>query len=378
MTILYPNPAMTPIQPPTRSASPRLTPISRPAVRANGLPDELPPKWGWACRGLDIQTPVHLAGEEAGPPEPGDVVLVQVEKIGYHNKLTTRVQNRLRLYVGDLVMGAFGHRYATDAYEGEVRTTDDLCLLTGAGMVGTLRSKHAQKASPTRLRFRGFLADEAGRKVNLKRLLFQPTRSDGAALAGRVILMVGTGMNSGKTTSGAKLVRGLLGRGLRVAVCKLTGSVSRLDRYEMESTQAHDVRDFSDYGFPSTYLAPREELLGLFRAMLADAARAEPDVVVMEVADGVLQRETAMLLHDADVQRAVGAVVLSAACALSALGGVREVERHGLRVATVSGTITSSPLFMREFGARSEVPLGSSADDGDALAALALQGMARA
>ena len=161
-----------------------------------------------------------------------------------------------------------------------------------------------------------------------------------------------------------------LHQGLRVAACKLTGSVSHRDQYALRGTGAHHVRDFSDYGYPSTYLCERDELTALFDAMMADAAAAVPDVTVVEIADGVLQRETMLLLEDDYVKQRIHGVVLTAGCALSALRGVEEIERRGHQVVTVSGLITNAPLFVREFDAhRPDVPVASSTDDGAALAA---------
>lgn len=326
-------------------------------------------RWLWACRALDRTRRFRLlpAGEVA--PRAGDVVLAEVTKIRNHTRIMTTENERLRLYEGDVLVGVFGSRYATDAFEAEVETVDSLHLLTGAGMMGTVRSHHATVKPPTELRFLGYLGAGPGERINLKQELLPEVHPVGATCP--VIFVVGTGMNSGKTTAMARLVKGLLRQGLRVAACKLTGSVSHRDQYEMRATGAHHVRDFSDYGFPSTYLCERDELARLFRAMIGEAARALPDVAVVEIADGVLQRETALLLEDAEVRSQICGVVLTAGCALSALQGVAEVERYGHRVAAVSGLITNAPLFVREFGARRpDVPVGSSAGGGNELAAL--------
>ena len=252
-------------------------------------------------------------------------------------------------------------------FEAEVATTDDLHLLTAAGMMGTVRSRHASVKPPTELRFVGYLSRDGHAPLNLTHALQRPARPFVAASP--ILFVVGTGMNSGKTTTTAKLVKGLLNQGLRVAACKLTGSVSHRDQYAMRGTGAHHVRDFSDYGYPSTYLCERDELAALFDAMMADAAATVPDVTVVEIADGVLQRETMLLLEDDYVKQRIHGVVLTAGCALSALRGVEEIEQRGHQVVMVSGLITNAPLFMREFDTyRPDVLVASSTDDGTVLA----------
>jgi len=328
-------------------------------------------KWTWSCRTLKADRRYRLLGHESAPPRVGDVALVEVVEVGQHTRLSTRPDAKQRLYPGDLLVGVFGNRYATDAYEAEVRTTDELHILTDAGMIGTVLSRHREVRPPTTLRFMGFVADEADQRLNLKAL----HRQGSVAEAGptNVLLIVGTAMNSGKTTVAAKLVKALLWRGARVAACKLTGSVCQKDQTEMLAAGAHDVRDFSDYGFPSTYLAEPEELLELFQRMTADAARVRPDIVVMELADGLLQRETKLLLEHEAIRRRVAGVVLAAPCAASALFALAQLASQGHRVVAVSGRVTNSPLAMRECATHSHACIKSSVGPGDELAEAVLR-----
>jgi hypothetical protein len=193
----------------------------------------------------------------------------------------------------------------------------------------------------------GFIRDKSGTRLNLKTQLFRPTSA--RHYPANLIYVVGTSMNSGKTTACTRLIRGLSDMGLKVAACKLTGSVSNHDPDELAAAAAHKVTDFSDFGFASTYLISKEELLQLFHTMLADVATVSPDVVLMEFADGLLQRETAMLLRDSEIRQAGRGVVLSAGGSISALWATDHLRELGHRVVAVSGRITSSPLAVREF-----------------------------
>ncbi|MFV2068544.1 MAG: hypothetical protein ACC645_16360 [Pirellulales bacterium] len=334
-------------------------------------------KWGWAVRGLEDQKPYGLDAATRQPPRAGDAVLVEVEKIGHHTRLMTAQHGRLRLYPGDRLVTVLGNRYATDAFEATLGDVETLQMLTDAGMVGTVRSKHQKMGVPTGVRFVGYLTDAQGHRVNLKTCQFHPQTQTGVPK--NTIVVVGSGMNSGKTTTAARLVRSLLGRGVRVSACKLTGSVSYRDLSELRSTGAHDVRDFSCYGFPSTYLAAKHELVGLFHTMVSDANRCDPDVVVMEIADGMLQRETAILLEETGIRQSLMGVLLAATCAPSALFSVGHLERLGHELIGVSGLITSSPLFVDEFTRHCQAAVASSAGNGEPLADLVLRhrGLAR-
>lgn len=322
-------------------------------------------RWSWACRNLPLRGEIDV-DEAAESPRAGDVVVAEVRSVGAHTRLTLSDNQRLRIYPGDRIVGVLGARYATDAFEAGVVHCEDLHLLTGAGMMGTVRTRHAGTRRPTELDYVAHLVDQRGVPVNLKELRFEP--AEAAPAPAPLVLVAGTGMNTGKTTSVSLLVKGLLRRGLRVAACKVTGSVSHRDLSEIRATGAHDSRDFSDYGFPSTYLISREDLIGLFHAMLRDAGRSSPDVVVMEIADGVLQRETTMLLEDPTVRACTRGVLLAAPCSASALHGVERIRKLGHEVLAVSGVITNAPLFVRELEEHSDVTTASSRNGGAELA----------
>ncbi len=325
-------------------------------------------KWGWACRAVEMEAPYVLDSHDTLEPVVGDVALVEVTAVRNHTRIVTRDHQRLRIYQGDRLVGIFGHRYATDAFEARVETSEPLHLLTSAGMIGTVINRNQKTQAPTEVRMLGYLAIRGGRRINLLSHRQQTVLS--SDFSTNVVLAVGTGMNSGKTTTAAKLVKALVRCNLRVAACKLTGSVCHRDLSELQAAGAQDTRDFSDYGFPSTYLCQQDDLVNLYQAMLADSQAIRPDVVVMEIADGVLQRETELLLSDPSVQRYVRGVVLAAPCSASALFGAEQIRRHGLEVIAVSGIISNSPLFMREFSQQSDLPLASSVGDAAELAQL--------
>jgi hypothetical protein len=322
-------------------------------------------RWSWACRVTDLAEICLLTREAGGAPKSGDLALVEVLEIGSHERITTRDNQRMRIYPGDRIVGVFGNRYATDAFEGEVIDTNDLAMLTAGGMIGTVLSRHSATKRPTRVRFVGYVCDETGEVANLKREAFRPEKPSQPLR--NLVAVVGTGMNAGKTTSCVKLIRALGDLHQRVAACKLTGSVSNRDQDEMRSASAVKVLDFSDYGFPSTYLSEKPELMTLFSSIMADLATSAPEVTVMEIADGILQRETKMLLEDQTLKQSLAGVVLAADNALSARFGVDRLRQLGHNVIAVTGLMTSSPLCVREFESICDVPVAASTGNGKQL-----------
>lgn len=316
-------------------------------------------RWSWACRVMPELSGMDVSYQMKSPPKAGDLALVEVESIGSHERITTQDNARMRIYPGDKIVGVFGNRYATDAYEAVISGGENLSLLTAGGMVGTVQSRHRSIGKPTTVRLLGMLTDAKGSTLNLPSMIFKPSQP--LRPVRNLVAVVGTGMNAGKTTSCVHLIKSLSSQGVRVAACKLTGSVSNRDQDEMKSAGAVKVLDFSDYGFPSTYLMEKDQILKLYKTMMADLEAYEPEIVVMEIADGVLQRETRFLLEDEWLRQQLSGVMLAADNALSAQYGVDLLVKLKQRVLGVTGLLTSSPLCMREFSEISEVPVAASA-----------------
>lgn len=325
-------------------------------------------KWSWACRIL-VDNDYYLIDDFSLKPDAGDLVLVKIEKISQHNSIIVYNNKKLRLYPGDLIVGILGNRYATDVFEGKVDGLNNLCLMTNGGLVSTLKSKNSSAKKPTTVSFLGYISNKDGAKINLKHNFLNLKQKFSNRLHSgfpkNVVLVVGTGMNSGKTTIVRMLIRSLRDKNVNVCACKLTGSISNRDKTEMESSLANRVLDFSDYGFPSTYMCAKNELITLFYTMLNDLNKSNPDVIVMEIADGILQRETEFLLNEQGVKEHVCGVALAADNSPSALFSLSYLRNLNFSIFFLSGTITSSPLYIQEFQKNTNylIPVISSASD---------------
>lgn len=301
-------------------------------------------------------------GDAEEAPQAGDLVAGQVEAIGRHSAIESRASRRVGLFVGDVILGAYGNRYATDQFEGYVGpASPNLHLLSVGGVCGQVASKNdLMPEPPTQLRFVGFVLDEHGRKINLKRHALTPQPLSGARPM--TIVVVGASMNSGKTTTVANAVRGLTHSGYRVAAAKLTGTACSKDTWLMKDAGALAIHDFSDCGHPSTYLLGLDELKAIHRTLLSQLAAFQPEVVLFEIADGLFQRETRALLTDPEFAGAVDHVLFAGVDSLSVESGVRLLESWGFHVAASSGLVSCSVLGIKECEAATPgVPCFSSA-----------------
>ena len=81
------------------------------------------------------------------------------------------------------------------------------------------------------------------------------------------------------------------------------------------------------------------------------------EYVVVEIADGLLQRETNMLIKDKAFMSTVHSILFSGGDSLSALLGFKMLEDWGYRPSALSGLFTASPLLVREVEEQMNIPI---------------------
>lgn len=302
-------------------------------------------KWAFTTRHICRDHAVRLIPDVAAA-SAGDAVLGRVERIGWHKSLQLPEGRPSRLHPGDLIVLCCGARYAADQFEGLAELDPaGADLLAGGGVLGRMRVQHERLTRPTQVIPLGLLADRSGAVLNTARFAMKPASRPKSVTA---IAVIGSAMNSGKTTTTASLVQGLARAGRRVAAIKGTGTGAFGDINAYRDAGAHAALDFTDAGMVSTYREPHIRILAAIETLLEAAARADCDVAVVELADGVLQAETAALLADPRSRKAFAGYVYATPDPLSAVGGLAVLGRVGITPALVTGLISRSPLAVAE------------------------------
>lgn len=294
----------------------------------------------------------HLVAGADVRPQPGDVVIAQVTNIENHKRVETENSRKAILYPGAYIALAYGDRYAADQFLAHV--PDDLApchLVAAGGIAGVVTEMHADIIGPTEITPLGLLSDDTG-VINL---LSGAPHSNLPVLSApadrpRVMAVLGTSMNSGKSTVMSCVVNGLTRAGYKVGAGKITGTGAGNDRMHYFDAGAHEVIDFTDFGYATTFKLDFAAIQALSVNMISTLAR-DNDIVVVEIADGIYQEETARLLRDAIFQDSVDSVMFAAVDALGAKAGVDALIDAELTVACASGVMTSSPLATREAAA---------------------------
>ena len=331
-------------------------------------------KWAFTTRRVRRADCAGL-GPDLAAARPGDLILARIERIGSHKRLQLACGGYGDLWEGDRVVVACGDRYAVDQFEGRGEIAAEDChLLAGGGVAGRLECRHARMTAPTRLAPLGRVLDAAGRAVSLAD--HARARGPGGRPAA-VIGVGGTGMTAGKTTAAAALIRGLTVAGFRVAGLKATGTGAFGDVRAYAAAGARYAADFTEDGPASTHRQPAPRVRAALDALLGHAAAEGCEVAVVEIADGLLQPETAALFGDPEASARFDGVVFACGDALSAVGGLAWLALHGIRPLAVSGVLTRAPLAVREARAASEVWILDRDDLADPAAATALLSEAR-
>ena len=153
-------------------------------------------------------------------------------------------------------------------------------------------------------------------------------------------------------------MKGFTAAGRRVAAIKATGTGAGNDVWAYADCGAEMVLDFTDAGYPSTFKVPQAEIHACFEKLLA-AANANPaiDVIIVELADGLLHHETSALVASRLFKQCVAHVLFAAGEAMGALAGVSRLSALGLKPVALSGLLSASKLASSEAEAETGVPV---------------------
>jgi len=110
-------------------------------------------------------------------------------------------------------------------------------------------------------------------------------------------------------------------------------------------------------GFPSTYLQDKETILDIYQSLLEELSQYQPAYIVMEIADGLFQRETSFLLNDERFMSTIHNTVFSCGDSLSVMSGLEVLNKMNIQPCMISGRFTMSPLLIQEVTDRKDVPV---------------------
>jgi hypothetical protein len=267
----------------------------------------------------------------------GDFVVGKITNTGNDLNQIELINGRMRSFMKeDLVVGALGERYATLEATGtwkEVEEDGIMHLLTGAGLFGKCTSKSVRIPNLIEIKYLGHAVmddkictmDDYVPKVKFSKFNTP------------VILLVGTSMSAGKTTSARIIVNQLKGAGLKIVAGKLTGASRYRDTLSLKDVGANYIFDFVDIGLPST-IYPREKFRKKLIQLLSRINSVNADVAVIELGASPLEPYNGDIAFE-ELKNSIKCTVLCASDPYAVYGVMKSFN---LKPDIVSGIATNT------------------------------------
>jgi len=299
----------------------------------------------------------------------GDVVVVRaLTDSATYNMLELPTGRLAKINPGDLLIGVLGRRRALKGFVGDVppacKSGDELHLLNMGGVMGHCTGHHSSLGDAIKLEVIGLVCDEDGKVLNIAdaALPLQTTLGETAP----IVMIAGTSMNSGKTYAATELIKQATRAGLRVAAAKLSGVACLRDTLNMADHGAIATASFLDCGLPST--VDVEDLAPSAKAIIARLNEASPDLIVIELGDGILGGYSVeTVFADFELLEATAALVFCASDYVGAWGGIELLRRKGVEVDVISGSVTDSRMGEDYITTQFGVPAANARREGAAL-----------
>lgn len=274
--------------------------------------------------------------------ETGDFVVAEVTAANpAPYEIEDHSGRRVEVAPGDRIIGALGQRAATLQVVGDWEAIEPgsaaIDALTVSGVLGRATSVAFGKAQVGRMRYLGHALLGAQKTTMRDSAMSAPE----ATLEAPIVLLIGTSMEAGKTTTAKLIVRRLRALGLEPAATKLTGVGRYRDVLTMRDAGAGAALDFVDAGLPSTAI-PRADYEPALARLLSLLAEAHPGVVVAEAGASPLEPYNG----DTVVELLGDRVCCTVLCASDPYAVTGVIEAFGLRPDLIAGraTATSSAI----------------------------------
>ncbi len=310
------------------------------------------------------------------PCEEGVLVAARVlNNKSRYNQLELTSGRMATVNQGDVIVGALGHRKALRGYSGTLPEAlavgDTVQLLNIGGVMGNCDSANPDVGPPFNCEVLGTVLHfpYLGERIGVPAKVGEFPLEDGSSFTTGgvpVVALAGTCMDAGKTAAACAIVGRLRHRGMKVAACKATGVSLRRDILAMEDAGAERSMIFSDFGIVTTTKANGPQLT---RALLGSLAEKKPDVIVLELGDGLLgDYGVDAILSDDAIREALSVVVLCANDPVSAWGGARILrDEYGIEPSVVTGPATDNAVGVGQIAHKASLPAINALSNGVAL-----------
>jgi hypothetical protein len=299
-------------------------------------------------------------------PQAGDVIVVRVlTDNATYNMLELPTGRLAKVNPGDVLVGVLGRRRALKGFVGDVPVTvaagDELSLLNLGGVIGSCSGHHSSLNDAIKVEVMGLACDDQGTVRNIADVALPARASLGATAP--LVVIAGTCMNSGKTYAATEIIQLATRAGLRVAGAKLSGIACLRDTLNMADHGAIATASFLDCGLPSTVGVA--DLAPVAKAIISRLNESAPDLIVIELGDGILGGYSVeSIFEDAEFRDVMTALIFCASDYVGAWGGIELFRRRGIAVDLIAGSVTDSQMGEEYVEREFKVPAGNARRNG--------------
>ena len=302
-------------------------------------------KIGSATSPLNLSRSLSVVGKN-GAARAGDVVVVRVlTDNATYNMLELPTGRLAKVNPGDLIVGVLGRRRALKGFVGDVPTAvekgDELHLLNLGGVIGSCSGHHSSLDDAIKVEVIGLACNGAGAVRNIADVGLSLREALGPTAP--LVVIAGACMNSGKTYAATEIIQQATRAGLRVAAAKLSGIACLRDTLNMADHGAIATASFLDCGLPSTVGVG--DLAPVAKAIIARLNESAPDLIVIELGDGILGGYSVeSVFADKEFREATATLLFCASDYVGPWGGIELFRRRGIKVDLVAGSVTDSKM----------------------------------
>lgn len=304
-------------------------------------------KIGSVTKNLDLQHEEYIT--DISSCEMGTVLAAQVlDDKTIYNELELPSGRMSKLKKGDIIAVALGQRMALKGFVGvlptSLKTNDVIHLLNMGGVAGVCTSANVQEVGePLRIRILGGIARGKTQLNIQQKALFKPSKTLKSDVP--LIIVTGTSMDSGKTTTAVEITKTLTRMGMKLAGTKLTGVGALRDVYKMQDYGVYETASFVDCGITSTANIDDETMVGVAKGALDYLSKSNPDAIIVEFGDGLMGRYGVdAILRDPEIQKNVQLHIGCAGDPIGATGLAKICDSIGLPLDVISGPVTDNEV----------------------------------
>lgn len=279
-------------------------------------------------------------------PAVGDVIVVRaLSESSTYGNLELPSGRLAKINTGDVLLGVLGKRRALKGFVGDVpetvKASDKLHLLNMGGVIGLCKGHHSSFSDAIEVEVIGLACSDDEKVLNIGDNALKPSNELNASAP--IVVIAGTCMNSGKTVAATEIIKQAANAGLRVAGAKMSGIACLRDTLHMQDHGAVATASFVDCGLPST--VDYGDLAPIAKAILNHLNTFEPDVIVVELGDGIVGGYSVdSVLKDQEIRDAIASFVFCASDYVGVIGGMSVLDGLGIDVEVIAGSVTDSQM----------------------------------